>query len=75
MTGFNPYWGGLDYVTDDSQPPDGFAISFLPSIANDAVAGVLQADSESSVLQFMQSQFRASTENMYDSGLVVSSYV
>lgn len=74
MTSFNPYWGGLDYA-QDTPPYDGFAITFVPSIANDTVAGILQGDSEASVLSFMQNQFRASAENMYDSGLVVSSMV
>lgn len=74
MISFDPYWGGLDYV-QDSPPYDGLAISFAPSIVNDATAAVPQAESESSVLQFMQSQFRATAENMYDSGLVVSATV
>ncbi len=75
MIGFNPYWGGLDYVEDDSVPPDGFAITFIPSVAGDATAGILQNDSESSATQFLQAGFRASTENMYGAGLVVSSFV
>lgn len=74
MISFNPYWGGQDYA-QDTPPYDGFAITFLPSIVNDAVAGLLQADSEASAMSFMQNQFRASAENMYDSGLVVSSMV
>lgn len=75
MIGFNPHWGGLDYVQDDSVPPDSFAISFVPSIVNDATAGALQANSESSVLQDMQAGFRLSAENMMGAGLMVSSSV
>lgn len=75
MIGFNPHWGGLDYVEEDSVPPDGFSISFVPSVVNDATAGALQLDWEASSMQFMQSEFRASTENMYGAGLMVSSFV
>jgi len=75
MIGFNPYWGGLDYVEEDSVPPDGFAISFVPSLVNDATAGILQLDWEAGAMQFMQNQFRASTENMDGAGLMVSSFV
>lgn len=71
MIGFNPYWGGLDYV-QDSPPYDGLAISFTPSVVDDATAAMAQLDSESSVQSFMALQFRATAENMYDSGLVVS---
>lgn len=74
MISFNPHWGGLDYV-QDTPPQDGMGLVFLPSLALDAAAGYPQLESEESVHQFMQSQFRAATENMYDSGLVVSSAV
>lgn len=74
MIGFNPLWGGLDYI-QDTPPGDGLAITFLPSVVNDSCAGALQLDSEASALSFMQDQFRASTENMYDSGLVISSMI
>lgn len=69
MISFDPSWGGLDYI-QDTPPEDGMAIVFLPSIANDALAGQLQAESESSARSFMQAQFRAAAENMRDSGLV-----
>lgn len=75
MIGFNPHWGGLDYVEEDSVPPDGFAITFVPSLANDAIAGILQMDYESGAMQDMQSQFKASTENMAGAGLMVSAFV
>lgn len=71
MTGFDPYWLGLDYVID-STPGDGDAIMFFPSIVNDAAAGYLQAESESSALSFMQDSFRSAAMNMLDSGLVVN---
>lgn len=71
MLFFDPYWGGLEYI-QDTPPADSMAITFLPSIANDSAAGQLQLDSQESARSFMQSQFRASTENMYESGLVVS---
>lgn len=74
MIGFNPLWGGND-VIQDSPPYDGLAISFLPSIVNDALAGVPEADSAESVHSFMQSRFRATAENMYDAGLVISQQV
>lgn len=74
MISFNPHWGGLDY-TQDTPPWDGMGLVFLPSLAMDTTAGAPQLESEESVHQFMQSQFRAATENMYDSGLVVSSAV
>ena len=75
MISFNPHWGGLDYV-QDSAPPDGFGLVFLPSLAIDATAGAPQLESEESVHQFMQTQFRSATENMYfDAGLIVSSAV
>lgn len=74
MISFNPLWGGQDYI-QDSPPYDGLAICFLPSIVNDALAGVLQLDSETSCQSFMQTAYRVSAENMYDSGLIVSSMV
>lgn len=74
MISFNPHWGGLDYIEEDSVPPDSFAIYFAPSIANDATAGALQMEAETSAQQFMQLGFRAATENMYGSGLFVSSF-
>lgn len=74
MIAFDPHWGGLDYA-QDTPPFDGMAIAFFPSIASDVTAGQLQLESEASVQSFMQLQFRASTENMYDSGLVVSAMV
>lgn len=73
MIAFNPGWRGLDYV-QDSAPPDGFAISFLPSIVSDSAAAIDQLDHESSALAFMQSAFRASAENMMDLGLVASAW-
>lgn len=74
MISFNPFWGGLDYI-QDSPPYDSLAITFEPSIAIDATAAVPQAESESSAMSFMTSQFRAAAENMYDSGLVYSSVI
>lgn len=74
MIAFDPHWGGLDYV-QDTPPGDGMGIAFYPSIVHDVTAGQLQLESESSVLSFMQLQFRAATENMYDSGLFVSAMV
>lgn len=71
MIMFDPGWGGLDYI-QDTPPQDGMAIVFLPSLANDAIAGQLQLESEESTRSFMQSQFRAAAENMYESGLFVS---
>lgn len=71
MIGLDPYWGGLDY-TFDTPPEDGFGISYLPSLANDALAGQLQLESEESVHSFMQIQFRMATENMMGYGLVAS---
>lgn len=71
MIFFNPGWGGLD-VVQDTPPADGMAITYLPSIVNDALAGQLQYDSQESTRSFMQEQFRAAAENMYESGLVVS---
>lgn len=75
MIGFNPHWGGLDYVVEDSQPPDIFAISFYPSIANDSIAAVDQANSESSVRQDLEAGFRAAAENLLGAGALVSSFV
>lgn len=74
MISFNPFWGGLDY-TQDTPPYDGMGLVFLPSLASDMTAGAVQLESEESVHQFMQSGFRAATENMYDAGLIVSSAV
>lgn len=71
MIAFDPHWGGLDYM-QDTPPGDGMGIAFFPSLANDATAGQLQLEAEASAQSFMQLQFRASTENMYGSGLVVS---
>lgn len=71
MIFFDAYWGGLDY-SQDTPPADGMSIVFLPSIANDASAGILQSDSEASVHSFMQQQFRAGAENMYGAGLFIS---
>ncbi len=71
MTGLNPWWGGVDYVLD-TPPYDSLVISYTPSIASDVTASQVQLDSMSSAQSFMQSQFRAVAENMYDSGLVVS---
>lgn len=71
MHSFNPYWGGLDYI-QDTPAEDGFALVFTPSLANDSVAGVLQLDSEASVHQFMQTQFRMATENLIGYGTIVS---
>lgn len=70
MNIFDPSWGGLDYV-QDTPPQDGFAITFLPSIVNDPLAGQLQLESEESVHSFMQTQFRIVTENMYEAGLIL----
>lgn len=69
MIGFDPYWGGLDY-TFDSPPADGCGISYLPSLAHDALAGQLQLGDEESVHSFMQTQFRMATENMLGYGLI-----
>lgn len=71
MIAFDSYWGGLDY-SFDTPPGDGFAITYLPSLANDSTAGLLQLDSEESVHSFMQTQFRMAAENMAGSGLVAS---
>lgn len=71
MLFFNPDWGGLEYV-QDTPPPDSMSIAFLPSVANDSAAAQLQMDAQESTRSFMQSQFRAATENMYESGLVLS---
>ena len=71
MNSFNPYWGGLDYI-QDTPAEDGFALVFTPSLANDALAGALQLDSESSAQQFLQVQFRIAAENMGDRGLIVA---
>lgn len=71
MTSFDPYWLGLDYM-QDSTPGDGCAITFLPSIVNDGAAAVPQAESEASVFQFMQDNFRLSSMNMMDAGLVLN---
>lgn len=71
MIGFDPYWGGLDYMFD-TPPEDGLGITFLPSLAHDPLAGALQLDSEESVHSFMQTQFRMATENMMGYGLVTS---
>lgn len=71
MTSLNPYWGGLDYI-QDTPYGDGFGLVFLPSLVSDAAAGTLQLESESSVHQFMQMQFRLGAENMQDAGLIVS---
>lgn len=75
MTGFNVYWGGLDYVEEDSVPPDGFAITFVPSLVNDSTAGALQLEAEASTQQYMQNQFRASTENILGAGVFASAIV
>uniref|UniRef100_UPI002637E4B1 hypothetical protein n=2 Tax=uncultured Desulfovibrio sp. TaxID=167968 RepID=UPI002637E4B1 len=73
MIALDPLWGGLD-VVQDTPPGDALAISFAPSIVSDVTAAVPQLDSQASVQSFMQDQFRASAENMYDSGLVVSTW-
>ena len=74
MISFDPHWGGLDYV-QETPPGDGLGIIYLPSIAHDSTAGQLQLESEASVHSFMQLQFRAVTENMYGSGLIISAGV
>lgn len=74
MTAFNPLWGGDEYI-QDTPPYDGMSISFLPSIVNDSTAAQLQLDSQVSTQSFMESLFRISAKNMYDSGVVVSSIV
>ena len=71
MIGFDPYWGGLDYSFDTPEA-DGLAISYLPSIVSDGLAGQLQLGSEESVHSFMQAQFRMATENMLSQGLVAN---
>lgn len=71
MIFFDPAWGGLD-VVQDTPPYDGLAISYLPSIVNDALAGQLQYDSQESARSYMQEQFRAAAENMYETGLVIT---
>lgn len=73
MISFDPVWRGLD-VVQDTPPGDALAITFAPSIVSDVTASMAQLDSEASVQAFMQDQFRASAENMYDSGLVVSTW-
>lgn len=73
MIALDPLWGGLD-VVQDTPPGDTLAISFAPSIVSDVTAAVPQLDAQASVQSFMQDQFRASAENMYDSGLVVSTW-
>ena len=74
MITFNPYWGGQD-VIQESLPSDGLVIAFSPSIVSDVLGAVPQLDSQSSVQSFMQSQFRATAENMNDAGLVFSSTI
>ena len=73
MIAFEPLWGGTS-VVQDTPPHDALGITFAPSIVTDVTAAVPQLDSQASVHSFMQDQFRASTENMYDSGLVVSTW-
>lgn len=74
MVSLNPYWGGLDYI-QDSTPEDGGGIVFLPSLVSDVTAAVPQLEAIESVQQFLQSGFRASTENLYGAGLMISSGV
>ena len=69
MIAFNPFWGGLDYI-QDTPPQDGMGLVFAPSVATDALAGRAQLESEESVQSFMQSQFRAAAENMWELGLI-----
>lgn len=74
MIALNPAWGGQD-VIQDSAPADGMAITFLPSIINDALGAIPQLESEASTRSFMQDQFRAASENMRESGLLYNSGV
>ena len=73
MIAFEPLWGGTS-VVQDTPPYDALGITFAPSIVTDVTAAMPQLDSQASVHSFMQDQFRACTENMYDSGLVVSTW-
>lgn len=73
MIAFDPFFGGLN-VVQDTPPGDALGISFTPSIVSDVTAALPQLDSQASAQSFMEHQFRASAENMYDSGLVVSTW-
>ena len=73
MIALDPLWGGLN-VVQDTPPHDALGITYAPSIVTDITAAVPQLDSQASVLSFMEHQFRAAAENMYDSGLVVSTW-
>ncbi|MBD5626627.1 MAG: hypothetical protein HDQ90_03925 [Desulfovibrio sp.] len=73
MIALDPLWGGLN-VVQDTPPHDSLGISYAPSIVTDVTAAVPQLDSMASVQSFMEHQFRAAAENMYDSGLVVSTW-
>lgn len=74
MISFNPHWGGVDYF-QDTPPNDRLGPVFTPSMAIDTTAAQPQLESQESAHQFMQSQYRAVTENVYDSGLIVSSTI
>lgn len=74
MIAFDPIGQGLN-VIQDSSPGDGLSIVYLPSIVSDVTGAVPQLESEASARSFMQDIFRLSTENMYDSGLVVSGVI
>ncbi|WP_165078477.1 MULTISPECIES: hypothetical protein [unclassified Desulfovibrio] len=73
MIALDPLWGGLN-VVQDTPPRDSLGISYAPSIVTDVTAAVPQLDSMASVQSFTEHQFRAAAENMYDSGLVVSTW-
>ncbi|MDE7370458.1 MAG: hypothetical protein K2N07_01695 [Desulfovibrio sp.] len=73
MIALDPTWGGLN-VVQDTPPHDSLGISYAPSLVTDVTAAVPQLDSMASVQSFMEHQFRAAAENMYDSGLVVSTW-
>lgn len=73
MFALDPYWGGIN-VVQDTPPHDALGITFAPSLVTDVTAAVPQLDSQASVQSFMEHQFRAAAENMYDSGLVVSTW-
>lgn len=63
---------GRTFVVLDTPPEDGMAISFSSSDFDDLIASENQHIDSSSARSFTQDLFRLSTENMLETGNVVS---
>ena len=63
---------GRTFVMLDTPPEDGMSITFSSSDFDDSIASIGQSIDSSSARSFNQDQFRMSSENMLETGVIIS---